>query len=153
MHCNCEEYFSVIAWKTLEDLQNYSNYSRLHVISNYSPSSVSQTILHQQITKSKSSPGIRFLLRKPESGSYRTQPESWSKKSKIQSMHTFGARLLSALVIKRGYAMALSFIFVNSSLRTVKLLKTLSMHLNCWCFVTGSFQCCILLKKTCSVKN
>jgi len=31
------------------------------------------------------------LLRKPESGFCLTQPESGSKKSKIQSMHTSGA--------------------------------------------------------------
>jgi len=55
MHCTCVVYFSVIAWKTMEDLQNYSNNSRLYVISNYRHSSASQTNLHQQITKSKSS--------------------------------------------------------------------------------------------------
>ena len=57
MHRICVVYFSVIAWNTLEDLQNYSDqYSRSYVISNYRHSSVSQTILHQQTTKSKSSP-------------------------------------------------------------------------------------------------
>jgi len=56
MHCICVVYYPVTAWNTLKDLQNYSNYSRLYVISNYRHSSVSQTILHQQITKSKSSP-------------------------------------------------------------------------------------------------
>jgi len=69
-------------------MQNYSNYSRLYVISNYRHSSVSQTILHQQITKYPNPVRIRFLSRKPESGSCRTQPESGSKKSEIQSMHT-----------------------------------------------------------------
>jgi len=56
MHCICVVHFSVTAWNTLEDLQNYSNYSRLYVISNYKHSSVSQTILHQQITKSSPDP-------------------------------------------------------------------------------------------------
>jgi len=56
MHCNCVVYFSGIAWNNLEDFQNYSNYSRLCVISSYRHSSDSQTILHRQIAKSKSSP-------------------------------------------------------------------------------------------------
>jgi len=56
MHCICLAYFSVVAWNTLKDMQNYSNYTRLYVISNYRHSSVSQTILHHKITKSKSSP-------------------------------------------------------------------------------------------------
>ena len=60
MHCIYVVYFSVIALNTLEDLQNYSNYGRLYIISNYRHSSVSQTIFHQQITKFKSS-RIRFL--------------------------------------------------------------------------------------------
>jgi len=93
MHCNCVVYFSVIAWNTLEDLQNYSNYSRLYVISNCKHSSVLQTIPHQQITKSKSSQDP-VLVKKTESGSCRTQPESASKKSKILSMHNSGVDIL-----------------------------------------------------------
>jgi len=62
-------------------MQNYSNYSRLYVISNYRHSSVSQTILHKQITKYPDPVRIRSLSRKPESGSCRTQAESGSKKS------------------------------------------------------------------------
>ena len=61
MHSTCVVYFSVIAWNSLEDLQNYSNNNRLYVISNYRHSSASRTNLHQQITKSKSSPDPFFV--------------------------------------------------------------------------------------------
>jgi len=88
MHCNGVVYFSVIAWNPLEDLQNYSNYySRFLAITGTAQS-------HKLffISKLQNPVRIRFLLRKPESGSCGTQPESGSKKSKIQSMHTSGER-------------------------------------------------------------
>ena len=42
-------------------MQNYSNNSRLYVISNCRHSSATQTNLHQQTTKSKSSPDPVFV--------------------------------------------------------------------------------------------
>jgi len=89
MHCNCAVYFPVIAWNTLEDLQNYSNYSRLYIISSLiTGTAQSRKSFFFRKLQNPKPVRVRFLLRKLESGSCRTQPESGSKKSKIQSMHT-----------------------------------------------------------------
>jgi len=121
MHCNCLVYFSVIAWNTLEDLQNYSNYySRLYVISSYKHRSVSQTILHQQIRKSKSS-ADPVRVKKPESGSCRTEPESGSKKSKIQCMHTSSVHCIN---IASDYAKNLFLVLHVSNLTNITTLTS-----------------------------
>jgi len=90
MHCICVVYFSVVVWNTLQDLQNYSNYSKLLAITgtaqSHKPFFISKL-------KNPNPVRIRFLLRKPESGSCRMQLVSGSKKSKIQSMHTSAASL------------------------------------------------------------
>jgi len=84
MNCNCVVYFSVIAWNTLEDLQNF--------ISNYTTAGNTYLAItgtdksHKFFINKLQNPNpvrILFLLVKPESGSCRTQPESGSKKSKI----------------------------------------------------------------------
>jgi len=93
MHCNCVGlvYFPVIAWNTLEDLQNYSHYSRLYVISSLiTCTAQSRKSFFFSKLQNPNPVRFRFLLKKPEFGSCRTQPESGSKKSKIQSMHTSG---------------------------------------------------------------
>jgi len=91
MYCNCVVYSAVIAWNTLEDLQNYSNCSRLYGISSLiTGTAQSRKSFFFSKLQNPNPVRIRFLLRKPESGSCRTQPESGSKKSKIQSMHTSG---------------------------------------------------------------
>jgi len=91
MHCNCVVYFPVIAWNTLEDLQNCSNYSRLYVISSLiTGTAQSRKSFFFSKLQNPNPVRNRFLLRKPESGSCQTQPESGFKKSKIQSMHTSG---------------------------------------------------------------
>jgi len=90
MHCNCVVYFSDIAWKTLEDLQNNSKYSRLYVNSIIIGTAQSHKPFFFSNLQNPNPVRIRLLLRKPESGSCQTQPESGSKKSKIQSMHTSG---------------------------------------------------------------
>ena len=89
MHCNCVVYFSVIAWNTLGDLQNYGNYCRLYVISSLiTGTAQSHKPFFTRKLQNSNQVLIRFLLRKPESGFCRTQPETGSKKSKMQSMHT-----------------------------------------------------------------